>query len=381
MKNKLFVLLILLSQMLNFSQEIKTDSIANKTPNAQSKIDFDALIVIDGKILTKEAVEIIDTKNVKDASVLKSKAATDRFSEKGKNGVILIKTNLEINNSDSKKLQLISGIVSDKTGVLPGAEVRIKGTKIKTTTDFDGKYSIIASEGEVLIFRCVGMIAQEITLDGCNKLNVTLNIDQNEPIIMVKKPIIYLYPKTETKISLKINFKGTLQTTFPKYDNSWEVIAKPNGHIFDVKTKRNYSSLFWDGIQNLPAEHYNYKNGFVMEKANLATFLIEKLEYIGLNTNETNEFVQFWLPIMEKNNFNLVHFLINDDYNYISENIIYPKPDTSLRIFMEFAKVEKNFKIKPQKISKTNRKGFTLVEWGGADVTEMFTGMAKSEAF
>ena len=313
--------------------------------------------------------------------VLKGKEATDRFGEQGKNGVLIVNTKNQIEKSAQKKAQLISGIVSDKTGVLPGAEIRIKGTQIRVTTDFDGKYSINAREGDVLIFSFVQIISQEITLDGCNKLNVTLNIDPNEPIIMVKKPVIYLYPKTETKISLKINFKGTLQTTFPKYDNGWEVFAKPNGQIFDIKTKRNYLSLFWDGTQNLPAEHYNYKNGFVVKKANLTTVLIEKLEFIGLNTTETNEFVQFWLPIMEKNDFNLVHFLINDDYNSISDNIVNPKPDTSLRIFMEFAKVDKDFKIEPQRLYKTNRKGFTLVEWGGADVTAMFTGMAKSTAF
>ena len=379
MKNKLFILLISLGQMLSFSQEIKSDSIANKTTSTKSKIDFEALIVIDSKISNLEAL-FINTNNVKQVLVLKGKEATDRFGEQGKFGVILIETKDEIKKSDSKKPQLISGIVFDKTGILPGAEVRIKGTQIKATTDFDGKYAINASEGDVLIFRCPGMITQEIILDGCIKLNVTLNIDPNEPIIMVKKPVIYLYPKTETKISLKINFKGTLQTTFPKYDNGWKVIAKPNGQIFDVKTQRNYSSLFWDGLQNLPEEHYNYKNGFVVEKANLATFLIEKLEFIGLNTTETNEFVQFWLPIIEKNDLNLVHFLINDDYNSISENDVTPKPDTSLRIFMEFAKVEKDFKIEPQKLYNTTRKGFTLVEWGGADVTEM-TRNAKSAAF
>ena len=371
MKTTKLILIIMLVQMVCFSQETISDVIATKELSKPQKIDFDALLVIDGKISIKEALEIIDPKNIKGVSVLKGKEATDKFGEQGKNGVLIIETKNHIEKSAQKNSQLISGIISDKTGILPGVEIRIKGTQIKTTTDFDGKYSINASQGDVLIFRCVGMIAQEIMLDGCNKLNVTLNSDPNEPIIMIKKPVIYLYTPIETKVSLKINFKGTLQTTFPKYDDGWEVIVQPNGQIFDVKTKRNYTSLFWDGAQNLSAEHYNYKNGFVVDKENLAHFLIEKLELIGLNTTETNEFVQFWLPIMDKNDFNLVHFLINDDYNSISQNIVDPKPTTSLRIFMEFAKVEKNLKIEPQKLYKTNRKGFTLVEWGGADVTEM----------
>ena len=42
----------------------------------------------------------------------------------------------------------ISGNVSDESGVpLPGVNVVIKGTETGTSTDFDGNYSISASEG------------------------------------------------------------------------------------------------------------------------------------------------------------------------------------------------------------------------------------------
>ena len=50
----------------------------------------------------------------------------------------------------------ITGIIVDEDGVpLPGVNVFIKGTNIGTATDFDGNYSIAASEGDILIFSFV----------------------------------------------------------------------------------------------------------------------------------------------------------------------------------------------------------------------------------
>ncbi|MBC7524788.1 MAG: carboxypeptidase-like regulatory domain-containing protein, partial [Flavobacterium sp.] len=46
----------------------------------------------------------------------------------------------------------VSGVVSDATGPIPGANVVVKGTKRGTQTDVDGKYSIKAKQGETLVY-------------------------------------------------------------------------------------------------------------------------------------------------------------------------------------------------------------------------------------
>ena len=127
--------------------------------------------------------------------------------------------------------------------------------------------------------------------------------------------------------------------------------------------------MFWDGEINFSQEHYDYKSGFEVSKNDLNDFLIEKLEYLGLNVFETNDFVQYWLPILEKNEVNFIHFLVNEDYNSISKNIINPKPDSQIRIFMEFYKLENRTYLPEQKLLKYIRNGFTIIEWGGADVS------------
>jgi TonB-linked SusC/RagA family outer membrane protein len=69
----------------------------------------------------------------------------------------------------------ISGVVTDDKNLpLPGANVIIKGTKLGTTTDVSGRYSITADENATLIISSVGYDPKEITLQGRTKLDVQL---------------------------------------------------------------------------------------------------------------------------------------------------------------------------------------------------------------
>ena len=69
--------------------------------------------------------------------------------------------------------QQVTGVVKDDSGALPGVSVVVKGTSSGTTTDFDGKYAINASNGAVLVFSYVGYETQENTVTE-NKMNVTM---------------------------------------------------------------------------------------------------------------------------------------------------------------------------------------------------------------
>ena len=52
--------------------------------------------------------------------------------------------------------KIITGIVYDQSGPLPGASVMISGTQRGTQTDFDGKYEIKALYNEILVYSFVG---------------------------------------------------------------------------------------------------------------------------------------------------------------------------------------------------------------------------------
>lgn len=73
----------------------------------------------------------------------------------------------------------INGIVTDATDgtTLIGVTVMIKGTTSGTTTDIDGRYELTASPGDVLVFRFIGMVPQEVTVADQETINVALMQD------------------------------------------------------------------------------------------------------------------------------------------------------------------------------------------------------------
>src|SRR5690606_3110809 len=59
--------------------------------------------------------------------------------------------------------QTLSGtVLDDQNAPLPGASVLLKGTTIGVVTDFDGKFSIEVSKGDVLIVSYIGYETQEV---------------------------------------------------------------------------------------------------------------------------------------------------------------------------------------------------------------------------
>ena len=68
----------------------------------------------------------------------------------------------------------VTGVVSDGSGPLPGANVVVQGSKTGTQTDVDGKYSIKAKAGDVLVFSFVGMTNTTAKVTTSNTLNVKM---------------------------------------------------------------------------------------------------------------------------------------------------------------------------------------------------------------
>jgi hypothetical protein len=47
---------------------------------------------------------------------------------------------------------------------------------------------------------------------------------------------------------------------------------------------------------------------------------------------------------------------------------IEPKPDTLIRVFMEYKPLDEYKEVKEQELVKVQRKGYTVVEWGGSEI-------------
>ena len=73
--------------------------------------------------------------------------------------------------------QTVTGVVSEAEGALPGVSISVKGTSSGTETDFDGKYSINAKEGDILVFSYLGYKTEERTIGSVSVINVTMAQD------------------------------------------------------------------------------------------------------------------------------------------------------------------------------------------------------------
>lgn len=276
----------------------------------------------------------------------------------------------------------IVGKVTDCEGEsLLGATVIIKGTNSGTVADENGFYRIevpkeLEELGVNLIFEYSGTETTTIRITDKDTINVTLKEDTTLRLMgeypgrgmRVDKPVIYLYPEKQTEVSLQVNFNGKLDFTYPPYKNGWQVIAQPDGTLTDKNDGREHHYLFWDGKKQFSKAQTTYTTGFVVHKDSLVTFFQQYLPKMGLKPQEYNDFIVFWTPLMQKNEWNFIYFKTGAAYDIISSNTVIPKPDTEIRVFMAFTKAAKPFDIPAQELSTPERKGFTLVEWGGAEL-------------
>jgi len=177
------------------------------------------------------------------------------------------------------------------------------------------------------------------------------------------KPVIYLYPKETMDISVQLNIKNSKFTViYPKFNekNRWNVRANPNGDIL-IKDK-TYPYLFWEADSYTPDE---MNEGFIVSEENAEKFLEEKLDILGLNDKEKTDFITFWLPVLLKNKLSLCSFQSKQFFNDFELNIT-PKPDSLIRVFLSIQKLDNPINIKEQKLVSNERKGFTVIEWGGS---------------
>ena len=183
------------------------------------------------------------------------------------------------------------------------------------------------------------------------------------------KPVIYLYPEEETEVSVAVEFTegGEFTCTYPEYGDGWQITAMPDGTLYD-KDGNEYYCLYWEGDGKAS---FDMSKGFCVKGSDTAEFLREKLLYIGLTPREANEFIIYWLPLMEDNKYNIINFH-TDDYAKSVPMTISPASDTQIRVFMTFCGCDEYIEISQQTLPHYERNGFTVVEWGGGECTAVY---------
>ena len=181
---------------------------------------------------------------------------------------------------------------------------------------------------------------------------------------MLYKPVIYLYPEEQTEVFVELSLKnGDLTCTYPAYDTGWTVTASPDGILTDAQGQ-TYNYLYWEGEAEFA---YDFAEGFCVKREETAVFLENALARLGLTRREANEFIVYWLPMMEQNPYNIISFQ-TENYTEAAKLTVSPTPDTLLRVFMAWKGANTFTELPEQELTAPERTGFTVVEWGGTEV-------------
>ena len=235
---------------------------------------------------------------------------------------------------------LISLITLLSTFLKKSEDESIKGTMLRLLK------IIIASI--IIIFVCM------TALNVYNNANTTID-----------KPIIYLYPQEDTDITVNLQYSNNITVSYPKYNPNigWHVLAKPDGNLIDLSTKKNLYSLYYESKSVIKPKIE--KDGFVIKGSDASSFLEEKLAVLGLNERESEEFIIYWLPKLEHNKYNYIRFATIDEINNNMSISINPNPNTLIRVLMTYKGLNKPINVEEQKLDTPERNGFVVVEWGG----------------
>jgi hypothetical protein len=110
-----------------------------------------------------------------------------------------------------------------------------------------------------------------------------------------EKPNIYIYPKKKIKMDVTIDFpmEGEVTESIPLYKNGWKNITVEPSGLIDGK----YDYLYYESLQ---PKFFQKNRGWIVPKENLEKFFIENLKKNKFNKKEIDDFIEYWIPLLNK---------------------------------------------------------------------------------
>jgi Ca-activated chloride channel family protein len=130
--------------------------------------------------------------------------------------------------------RVITGVVTDGTLPLYGAYVVVKGTSQGVQTDSDGKYSIKAKVGEILVYSYIGFVSQQITIGTQTVINIKLHQSTTElnEVIVTGAMGIKRKKDATTSSQKRVSTKELTQSQSP--NNVQQLAGKASGLVVNT---------------------------------------------------------------------------------------------------------------------------------------------------
>jgi hypothetical protein len=213
----------------------------------------------------------------------------------------------------------------------------------------------------ISIFYSVILTFSLLTTAGCKK-SPTEASDQSTidtSSVHVRKPNIYLYPRTQCVLSVKLTFPlgGSIIQSVPSYLNGWNVEVDPSGKI-----NQQYDFLFYEcETPNV----YQYDYGWLVSRDTLSSFFSGNLLKTGFNEREIADFLEYWMPRLTDHPFYIIYPQYADDIAKVIQLNISVPPENIQRLFYVIRGSDGNrARLITPAIPKFVRSGFVVTEWG-----------------
>ena len=272
----------------------------------------------------------------------------------------------------------LKGKVIDQNSMEPIPFVNLSNYQktLGTTTDIDGKFQLLFPIKDSIVY-CYVVGWSELTFNGPLTSQHFIEVDfyLYQSVIYNFKPVIYAY-NAGSSLTINVTPNGNFTFKYPKTEGSWNAVTNSDGSITDIATNKKHPYLFWEALANkLEFEEQNQEIfGYVIKTDTSISFLENVLTAYGLNFREKADFITFWGPKIMSKKYALLQFWDTQSYeNKIAKLNISIRPESLLRVYLLFLPLDNlddiKVKIKEPKIEKFERKGFTVVEWGGSILT------------
>lgn len=211
-------------QILNREVSVKLSNVSLKTVlqeiEKQTNVRF---VYSNNAVATDKTVSIIATKEAL-SELLPKLLFPNKIRFEVVEEQIILKKNKEqsaliIDEKENQSVivdEKITGqVTADKGEGLVGVSILVKGTSRGTVTDINGKFSIDAKEGDVLVFSFVGFAKQEIIVKDKEPINVTLkdDISQLGEIVVIGSRSTVARTNVERPVPVDVLTAKELQTS------------------------------------------------------------------------------------------------------------------------------------------------------------------------
>lgn len=186
----------------------------------------------------------------------------------------------------------------------------------------------------------------------------------SSPQISVRKPVIYAYPERPMDLAIQVEPEGGITVAYPEPSKEgWKVRAHPDGTL--EAHDRTHRYLFWES--ETPSLPLDRQRAFSIPRDQAAGFLEDVCDAYALTDAECGDFVTYWLPELKQHPYVLIDFP-TEAYEAYAPLTVEPRPDTVIRLFMVFEGHDSPVSTEPAALPRHERRGFTVVEWGGAEL-------------